>query len=238
MAAETSTVEYRIGLESGDENRSIAWVLGHPGCFSYGTGKNTAIAAVPKAVKDYSNWIKSHGETWLKNGEVKFKVVEEWDVYFVNQYYEKVDEGYAVNAWFLDDWKPLSQYEIDRGLKLLEWTRQDLLVTVHDLTQERLNLTYPGERWSILGLLNHVASAEWWYLDRLGLGFPRYLLHDDVFERLKKVRSHLVELLPSQVGRHFVAGIEAEFWSPRKLLRRAVWHERDHTFHIRKLIAQ
>ena len=29
--------------------------------------------------------------------------------------------------------------------------------------------------------------------------------------------------------------VEGEFWSPRKLLRRAVWHERDHTVHIRKL---
>lgn len=26
------------------------------------------------------------------------------------------------------------------------------------------------------------------------------------------------------------------FWSPRKLLRRALWHERDHTEHIRKVL--
>jgi hypothetical protein len=32
-------------------------------------------------------------------------------------------------------------------------------------------------------------------------------------------------------------GTDGEFWSPRKLLRRAVWHERDHTGHIRKLLA-
>jgi hypothetical protein len=31
-------------------------------------------------------------------------------------------------------------------------------------------------------------------------------------------------------------GTDGEFWSPRKLLRRAVWHERDHTEHIRKLL--
>jgi hypothetical protein len=29
--------------------------------------------------------------------------------------------------------------------------------------------------------------------------------------------------------------VDFEFWSPRKLLRRAVWHERDHTTHIRRL---
>jgi hypothetical protein len=35
-----------------------------------------------------------------------------------------------------------------------------------------------------------------------------------------------------------VVGVEGEMWSPRKVLRRAVWHERDHTEHIRKLLFQ
>ena len=26
----------RIGLENGDENRSVAWALDFPGCFAYG----------------------------------------------------------------------------------------------------------------------------------------------------------------------------------------------------------
>jgi len=30
--------------------------------------------------------------------------------------------------------------------------------------------------------------------------------------------------------------MEGEIWSPRKALRRAVWHERDHTEHIRKIL--
>jgi hypothetical protein len=230
-------MEYRIGIESGDQNRSIAWVLGHPGCFAYGHDRAEALAAAPHAIRDYSDWTASHGGNWLKDGDVRVQVEEEWDVFFVNEHYEKVEEGYCVNAWYQDDWKPLEQYEVDRGLKLLEWTRNDLLEAVHDLTREQLDRTYPGERWSISGLLNHVASAEWWYLDRLGIGFPRYLLHDQVFERLKKVRSHLGEILPNLTGSRLVVGIEAEFWSPRKLLRRAVWHERDHTFHIQKLLA-
>jgi hypothetical protein len=28
---------------------------------------------------------------------------------------------------------------------------------------------------------------------------------------------------------------KGELWSPRKLLRRAIWHERDHTEHILKI---
>jgi ferritin len=36
-------------------------------------------------------------------------------------------------------------------------------------------------------------------------------------------------------GVKLVVGVNGEFWSPRKVLRRALWHERDHTEHIRKL---
>ena len=33
-----------------------------------------------------------------------------------------------------------------------------------------------------------------------------------------------------------VIGVDGEFWSPRKVLRRALWHERDHMEHIKKLL--
>jgi hypothetical protein len=55
-------------------------------------------------------------------------------------------------------------------------------------------------------------------------------------ERLEKVRPAFLKLLPELEGVKQVAGAEGEFWSPRKALRRALWHERDHTEHIRKLI--
>jgi hypothetical protein len=96
-------------------------------------------------------------------------------------------------------------------------------------------LKRPEERWSIAGILRHVASAEWWYLDRLGLAFPRLDLPDDPFKRLQVAREHLNKALPDLTGSTQVIGKDGEFWSPRKLLRRAVWHELDHVIHIHKL---
>jgi hypothetical protein len=49
------------------------------------------------------------------------------------------------------------------------------------------------------------------------------------------VRSHLRVVLPTLAGTHEVLGVDGEFWSPRKVLRRAAWHERDHTDHINRL---
>ena len=55
-------------------------------------------------------------------------------------------------------------------------------------------------------------------------------------ERLETTRAHFNTLLPKLEGVHKVVGWEGELWSPRKMLRRTLWHERDHTEHIRKLL--
>jgi hypothetical protein len=44
-------------------------------------------------------------------------------------------------------------------------------------------------------------------------------------------------MLPTLEGMKQVFGVDGEFWSPRKVLRRALWHEKDHVEHICKLIA-
>jgi len=54
--------------------------------------------------------------------------------------------------------------------------------------------------------------------------------------RLEKVHDYFAATLPKMEGVKQVVGIEGELWSPRKVLRRTLWHERDHTEHIRKLI--
>jgi uncharacterized damage-inducible protein DinB len=129
----------------------------------------------------------------------------------------------------------LTEDDVERGLRLLEWSREDLLASVDGLSDADLDVHLPGQRWSIRGVLGHVAGADWWYLDRLGLAFPRALVPADAFERLRVVRAHLRDVLPELVGSRQVVGVDGEFWSPRKLLRRAAWHERDHTGHIWEL---
>jgi hypothetical protein len=228
---------FQIGLENNTEGRSQAWVLGHPGCFAYGVDGSSALKAVPQAIMDYREWIASHtSASWLAGTDADYRLEETWECYTINDEYELAQEGYEVNAWFRHDWLPLSAEEIERSLLLLSWERIDLLNMVSALSPEILTRTYPGERWSIAGILNHIGGAEWWYQERLGLAFPRLDVPDDPFQRLEKVRSNLVRVLPGLAGSTQVVGLSGEFWSPRKLLRRAVWHEADHIAHIRKLL--
>ncbi|HEX9090967.1 MAG TPA: DinB family protein [Anaerolineales bacterium] len=231
---------FRIGLENGTEGRSQAWVLGHPGCFSYGEDGPAALEAVPKAIQDYRSWIAAHtSASWFAGEDIEgyaYQLDETWECYSINSDFELVVDGYEVNAWFRHDWKPLTAEDIQRGLLLLGWGRGHLLSMESDLSPETLDRTYPGERWSIAGILKHIGGAEWWYQDRLGLAFERRDVPEDPLARLEKVRLHLVEILPGLAGSTQVVGVSGEIWSPRKLLRRAVWHEYDHIAHIRKLL--
>lgn len=221
----------RIGIENGTEGRTIVWVLEYPGCFSYGESSLGALRALPAAVQEYNEWLIQHGlENQAIPLEQSIQIEETWEVYHI-------DEDYEVNAWFQDDWRPLSEPEVNFGIELLAASRADLLSSVEGLSEETLNSKLSGERWSISGILNHVGNADWWYLDRLDLAFPLDDLPAEPNERLVKVRRHMLSVLPTLVDSTQVVGIDGEFWSPRKVLRRAVWHERDHTSHIRKLLA-
>ncbi|MBI3738129.1 MAG: type II toxin-antitoxin system HicB family antitoxin [Chloroflexi bacterium] len=230
---------FRVGIENNNEGiRSIAWALEHPGCFAYGKDEKEALANLPEAIHAYVNWIGQHESPWkIDAAKIELKVEDVFTAYCVDKNFERVENSdNEINAWFQHDWKPLTAADIERGLKLLAWTREDLLETIKGLSAEKLEMTYDGERWPINGILNHVGGADWWYMDRLGLAFPRHEVPKEPLARLEKVRAHLNQTLPKLEGVKQVVGTDGEIWSPRKMLRRAVWHEKDHIIHIRKLI--
>ncbi len=232
---------FQAGVENNSEGRSIAWALEHPGCFAYGINADGAVLNLEGALSRYAGWILRHEpRTWLSFADTEIEIIINgtWDVYYINDDLDNVTEadGYNINSFFPYDWKPLTALEIKHGLDMLSWSRDDLLKSVLDLSPEKRDATYPGERWSINGILGHVGGAEWWYLDRLGLAFPREQLPEEPQTRLEKVRKHFASALYTLGGVKQVIGVDGEFWSPRKLLRRALWHERDHTEHIHKLL--
>jgi len=230
----------RIGLENGFEGRSLAWALDHPGCFAYGADGETALVEMARAIPDYIAWLESHTrEPWFAPANIDIRLVEVWEDYQVDDCYQRAGEGRQgtpVNAWFQNDWQPLTVEDARHGLQLLAWSREDLLAAFREAPAEKIDETHPGERWSIRGILAHVGTLQWWLLERLDLaGVPRSALPKDPLERYEAMYTRLAEILPRLAGSEQVLGKAGEFWSPRKLLRRSVWHQRDHAGHIRKL---
>ena len=223
-------MQVKIGSENGFVEQSIAWAFDHPGCFAYGNDDKEAIMRMPQALVAYQEWIGKHTEeSWLADlGDFDIRLAEAL---------EKPADSSPSRDWFQFDAQPLTQVEVEHGLKLLSWSRADLLDIAQSFSDKELDQRYKGEQWSIRGIVGHIASAETWYLDRLGRaeglkGQPE----SDVFAHILKVRNRTVEVLPLLVGNAEIFEVDGEPWSGRKFLRRTAWHEMDHIGHIVKLM--
>lgn len=232
-------MQIRVAIENGNDGRSLAWALDYPGCFVYGPDESTVILDISQAYLRYAEWVSRHtSRSWVKINSLDIRLVEVWQCYFINDDFQIRENGIEVNAWFRDDWRPLSKLDVTRGKLLLGWSREDLLAVAQPLTKQQMILYSPGaERWTIQRILQHIANAEWWYLDRLELApWKKADLPEDPFTRLELVRTRVIEVMDELPGLQKVNGKEGEFWSPRKLLRRLLYHEHDHLGHLLQIV--
>lgn len=229
----------RIGLEKNIEGRDLAWALDYPGCFAYGADEAEALIRLPRELLKYEVWIKDHtSNPWIDLRDMDMYVAERYETFRLGEDYKPAppDEGYEINAWFIDDWRPLSEDEIENDLKIFQWQRDELLAGLTTLDPELLKKDFPGQRWNILGIAKHVANAELWYLSRLSLTTPiRQDLLPDPLDRLNQTAVLIKDNFPKFSGKVKVIGIDGEFWSYRKIVRRTLWHQRDHIEHIKQL---
>jgi len=228
-------MQIRVGLENNNEGRSLAWVLDHPGCFAYGKDGTEAILRVPHALITYREWIgEKTNDSWLSDlQDFDIALTEIFECYKFMLGNREIE----INACFHDDARQLSTSEIEQASLLLTWSRDDLVQLISPLTLQHREQKFSGERWSIDGVLQHVANANWWYLDRLHLAaIPRDQLSNNPVERLNQVHELLISCLPALKNCPDLKEVDGETWSARKVLRRALWHIRDHHFHIERLL--
>ncbi len=222
---------YHLGVEDMEPNHWIAYVFELPACYSSAQTRAEAIGRASAAIADHLTWLSQRGRAPLAcDTKVEVAVAEDFRSY--------TSEGdYIVNAFFADDRRPLARADIEEASWLLHQTRRDLLALVQQISTERLTQPIAGEaRGSIAGILDHIAWAEWWYFDRLNLSFARNEMPADPFAKLEKVRAQTMTRLSELIGNERVVEKSGEQWSARKVLRRALWHERDHTQQIAPLI--
>ncbi len=232
-------MQIRIGLEINIENRNLAWALDYPGCFAYGADEAEALMLLPRACLKYEVWIKDHTPNpWIDFTNMDIRIVERYKTFRLGEDYQTArgNDGWEINAWFKDDWRPLSEEEIDKAIKIFQWQRDELLAGLTTLDQEILERNFPGQRWNILGIAKHIANAELWYLSRLSLtSLTQQALAPNPMERLTQTAELIKEAIPKFAREVHVAGIDGEFWSYRKIVRRTLWHQRDHIEHIKQL---
>jgi len=218
---------YHIGINDIESDHWVAWVFDLHGCFSKSRSREKAIAGVPGIIKEYFLWISKHNPSFVPpEATIRVILAEDIKSYSVN-------DDYIVNAFFDHDSRLLTSDDIDEISRLLSYTRRDLNDVIACITPEQMDRHIEGEVQStIRGILNHVATAERWYFDRIDLAFDRSKFPDDVVGKLKTVRKHTIAMLPELVGKGQVFLKRDERWSARKVLRRTLWHEIAHTRQI------
>ncbi len=228
----------RIGLEKYHEGRILAFALDYPGCFAYGMDDAEVLLRLPRELLKYEIWIKDHtDDPWVELNEMDFSVEEVFNVHFMDENLRPALTGNEVNAFFRDDWHPLTQDEIDQALLIHRWQREELLAGVSTLPAEVLAQDYPDQRWNIIGILKHIANAENWYLSRLDYEhLNRMEMSEDPIACMDRMQALICKNFPMFLDDKTVRGKEGEIWSCRKIVRRTLWHQRDHIEHIKQLV--
>jgi hypothetical protein len=227
-------MHYRVAVEDIESDHHVAWVLDLFGCFSTGRNREGAIAGAPSRIADYYGWVADHDPMMPRvSGPFEVEVVEVFEAYASDE-----TPDYLVNAFFEDDRRSLSYWDIVAGRTLLEWTRQDLMEVLGRLAPEQLReYTGEAEGETIASIVAHVARAENWYFGHFDLAVEWSSLPEDAVGKLEVVRRNTQSQLVKLMGDERVVKSSGEKWSARKVLRRTLWHERDHTQHIARLAA-
>lgn len=212
-------MRYVVYLECDDETLKEGGYLAHipaiPGCVGRGLSKKEAVARCEETLRSYLSLLIHAGASGVPRETDKLDV--------------EVRE--CTGSTFQSDFNALMPNETEQLVQWMEVSRDELLETVSELPKEALDWKPNPQVWSIREILQHVANSDWWYVQRLR-HWPA-----DAFDRLAATRELLAANLRSldddergRVTIHY-----GEEWTPRKVARRALEHEREHLQQIREL---
>lgn len=212
--------EYIVYIETkGDPvspKEPVAHVPALPGATARGKTVEEAKKKIRDAIRDYLTVLHEAGES-----------VPEPDAELTLKFEE------VRGTTLLTDYDALHPNEMEALLRWLAISRQELMGLVKDLPQETLDWKSDTETPTINEILYHIAEADLWYTDRLKK-WPESALF-----RLAAARGVALERLRALTEKEW-AGMttyDGQKWTPRKIIRRMLEHEREQIERIRALLA-
>lgn len=212
--------KYLVYVETGGDPITrpgpVAHVPDLPGASARGKTIEEAKENIREAIKEYVRLLRDVGEQ-------------------VPRYSDGIELEFqeADGATFLTDYDGLRPNEMETLFRWMAISRQELMDLVKDLPGEAMEWKPTEEASSIRDILCHLAEADLWYTDRL-TRWPEAPLF-----RLAAARGVALERLRdmSEERRASVTSFDGEDWTPRKVMRRMLEHEREHIHEIRELLA-
>jgi uncharacterized damage-inducible protein DinB len=204
-----------------------------PGCCLLAVDEAGALDRLPAAVERHRAWRRSHGLPG--GGDEPFTLTV-----------RQVVEGprpwtpNGASALFAVDRRLFDDAEYEQHLRVLACARADLLRVVNAIPRGAFDDRVPGERRTLRETLSHLADMEEWFISRLGRTI--HVREPDPVRRLVDVRARTIEHLTryDRADRDLVFVPTArpsddpeELWTLRKLLRRLIEHELEHSEDVR-----
>jgi len=217
-----------------------------PGCWVFGQTKERALKKVKVAIVEWFDWLKRHKENIPRlgrdfqpdiNNKVEIEIAE-----MLRVDYNPAKAG-KPEPLFWSEVPPVKKDDIKRTIRLMNYSRKDLLNLVSELTGKQLSFKPSDKPRTIRNCLKHIAYVEPWYITRLNIELPENY-PKDVFELLDYTREIVVNSLHN-LPKERMRGIFqpgkykspiCDLWTARKVLRRLVDHERLHTRYIQKVL--
>ena len=211
--------KYLVYIETVGDPITIKGPVAHvpalPGASARGVTIEEAKENVRGAVEEYLALLRDVGEQVPKESEgihLEFEVVD--------------------TTTFLTDYDALHPNEMETLFRWMAVSRQELMDLVKSLPEEAFEWEPDDETPSVREILCHLAESDLWYTERLKQ-WPEAPLF-----RLAATRGVALERLRalSDKDRARVTVHEGEEWTPRKVVRRMLEHEREHIAQLRQLI--
>ncbi|MDI6809705.1 MAG: DinB family protein [Candidatus Eisenbacteria bacterium] len=238
---------YNIFLDVGTGG-CMAHVLGSLlGCNRTARNQTRAIAKIKEEIVAYSKWLRAHGQRAFcpSINEINPMIAEA-----VRNQDPWIAGGTA--ALFQPERESVTSRDIQMCLRRMSWNREDLLKLVCDLPAALIRRKPRGEPRSIQNTLCHIAVCEIWYISRLErkIREPKGGLSRNPFKLLAQTRkiasNGLLSLTPAQRRNVYVPKKWCsprqrnlgEQWTAKKVLRRLLEHERQHTQYIERLLRE
>ena len=213
--------------------KTHAHVPALPGCNWLAETPEAAMDRAIASISSHLSWLRKYSLINLPENETISPQLAQ-------QHKSCAREGNLI-GFFESERQPVTLEEIPYFLDLMKCARQELLTLIHDLPDVVLYWKPVPDSWSIEETLRHVAGAERWYLTRIlqPATIPHFKPCKTFSQRLEIVRSAAIDRLKvlTQKERSAVVTDESgELWSARKVFRRFMEHEREHTAHIQELL--
>jgi len=236
---------YRVYLEIAPGGLTMAHLPDLPGFLVRAPSPGQALEQVPEAVRSYYAWLRGHGEATPVEEEKAIEI----EVAGESSGFGPFESGDAA-ALFPPDQAAISPEEMEHLFRRMGYSRADLLELVRDLPDGVRDWRPDPHTRTIRQVLRHVGNAEEWYVSRIVSPdtLPAEWEHDEampILEFLEMERCTAVERLRglSQAERSEVFHLTRwtqhpeEPWTARKVLRRFLEHEREHSDEIRERLS-